>query len=165
MGGLVTVGARGYLIFLVMVSMLMWMFVCLCEWVWVCISMYKWMYACEYVYMYGNVRMCICMGVCKYGWVHMCMCVCVYVCLHVCGVVVGLFFYIFSISNVISGWVTTCESAHSWRFYSASPLGDQVTSTMTWYPTQSHYPDTDPIRPGPILIMPNAWLRSNMDQY
>ena len=42
--------------------------------------------------------------------------------------------------------------------YSAAPLGDQVTSTMTWYPTQSHYPDTDLTSLCPNLIMPNAWL-------
>ena len=32
--------------------------------------------------------------------------------------------------RVISGWVLTCESAHSWQLYSAAPLGDQATSTV-----------------------------------
>ena len=31
---------------------------------------------------------------------------------------------------------------------------------MTWYPTQSHYPDTEPTSSCPILIMPSAWLGS-----
>ena len=39
--------------------------------------------------------------------------------------------YILATSKVISGRVPTCDSAHSWRIYSAAPLGDQVTSTMT----------------------------------
>ena len=29
----------------------------------------------------------------------------------------------------------TCDSAHSWQLYSAAPLGDQATSTMTYYLT------------------------------
>ena len=31
---------------------------------------------------------------------------------------------------------------------------------MTWYPTQSHYPETEPNSPCPILIMPSTWLGS-----
>ena len=33
-------------------------------------------------------------------------------------------------SKVVSGWVLTCDSAHSWWFHSAAPLGSQVISTM-----------------------------------
>ena len=55
---------------------------------------------------------------------------------------VYLLFYILATSNVISGWVLTCSSAHSWRLYSAVPLGNQAARTMIWYPPQSHYPDT-----------------------
>ena len=55
--------------------------------------------------------------------------------------------YFLATSNVISGQVLTCDSAHSWRLYSAVPLGDQATSTMKCYPTQSHYPDTEPTCP------------------
>ena len=60
-----------------------------------------------------------------------------------------------------SGWVPTCDSAHSWRLYGAAPLGDQAVSTITWYPIQSQYPDTEPTSPCPILVKPDAWLRSN----
>ena len=42
-----------------------------------------------------------------------------------------LLFYILAISKVTSGWAQTCDSAHSWLFYSAAPLGNQATSTMS----------------------------------
>ena len=29
---------------------------------------------------------------------------------------------------------------------------------MSWYPTQSHYPNTEPTHPWPIVMMPSAWL-------
>ena len=50
-------------------------------------------------------------------------------------------------------------------FYSAVPLGDQATSTMTWYPTQSQYPDTESTSPCPIRIIPNTWLGSDKYQF
>ena len=59
-----------------------------------------------------------------------------------CWVCCLLLFYVLATSVVISGRVQTCDSAHSWQLYSAALLRDQATSTMTWYPTQSHYPDT-----------------------
>ena len=70
-------------------------------------------------------------------------------------------------SPVISGWVPTCDSADSWQLYSAAPLGNQTTRTMTHYPipshpTQSHYPDTVRTSPCPILVMPSARLGSDM---
>ena len=43
---------------------------------------------------------------------------------------VGLF-YILTASMIISGRVPTCNSAYSWRLYSAAPQGDQITKTMT----------------------------------
>ena len=55
-------------------------------------------------------------------------------------------FYDLSTSKIILGLVLTCESAFSWRLYNAAP-GDQVTSTMTWDPTQSHYPESDSTSP------------------
>ena len=58
-----------------------------------------------------------------------------------------------------------CDSAQSWQLYSAAPLKDHVSSTMTGYPTQSHYPDTEPTSPCPILIMLSAWLGSNKYQF
>ena len=39
------------------------------------------------------------------------------------------------------GRVPTCDSVHSWRVYSAPPLGNQVAVIMSRYPTQTHYPD------------------------
>ena len=65
-------------------------------------------------------------------------------------------------SKVISGWAPTCDSAHSWQLYSVAPLGDQSTGTMTWYPTQLHYPDTRPTSPCPIPIMLSNWLGSQI---
>ena len=38
------------------------------------------------------------------------------------------------------------------------------THNMTWYPTQSHYLDTEPTSPYPILIMPSTWLESDKYQ-
>ena len=60
-------------------------------------------------------------------------------------------FYVLASSRVIYGWVMTC-------LYSGAPLGDQATSTKTWYRSQSYYPDIESF---PILIMPNAWLGSD----
>ena len=36
---------------------------------------------------------------------------------------------------------------------------------MTWYLTQSHYPDTEPISPCPILLKLSTMLGSDMDQF
>ena len=59
------------------------------------------------------------------------------------------------------GAVPTCDGAYSSRFYSAASLGHQATRTMTCYPTHSHYPDTEPTSPDPMLIMPSARLSIN----
>ena len=37
----------------------------------------------------------------------------------------------------------------------------QAAGTMTCYPTQAHYPDTEPTSPCPIIIMPSARLGSD----
>ena len=76
-----------------------------------------------------------------------------------------LLFYIPAISKAISGLVPTWDSSRSWWLYSAAPLGSQAISTMTWYPTQSHYPDTEPNSPCSILIMPNTWLGSDKYEF
>ena len=60
---------------------------------------------------------------------------------------IWLLFYVLATCKVISAQVLTCNSAHSWQLYSAAPLGDQATNTMTWYPKQSHYPDAEPTSP------------------
>ena len=56
-------------------------------------------------------------------------------------------------------------SAHSWRLYSAVSQEHQTTSTMTCYPTQSPYPDTEPTSPCPILIMTSIRLGSDKYQF
>ena len=50
-------------------------------------------------------------------------------------------FNILATSKVISRQVPTGDSAHSWQLHITAPLGDQTTSTMTQYPTQSYNPD------------------------
>ena len=49
--------------------------------------------------------------------------------------------------------ILTCDSVHSWWLYNAVPLGDLAMSTMTWYPPQSHYPDTESTSSCHSLIM------------
>ena len=53
--------------------------------------------------------------------------------------------------------VTACP--YGW-LHSAAPLENQAISTMTQYPSQSHYADTDP-----TLIMSSARLGNNKDQF
>ena len=76
-----------------------------------------------------------------------------------------MLFYVLAISKIISGWVPTYDSAHSWCLCSAASLRHQSTGTMTCYPTQSHYPVTDPTSHCPILIMLSARLWSNKYQF
>ena len=64
-------------------------------------------------------------------------------------------------TSPVEGTEWTCDSAYSWQLYSAAALEHQTAGTMTCYPTQSHYPDTEPTSYCPILIMPNTWLGSN----
>ena len=45
-------------------------------------------------------------------------------------------------------------------FYSVALLGEQTNSH-----SQSHYPDTEPTSPWPILIMLSAWLGSDTNQF
>ena len=61
----------------------------------------------------------------------------------------------------------TCVSAHSWCLYYSvvAPLEDQAASTMIWYVTQWHYPDTESINPYAILIVPSARLGSDKYQF
>ena len=67
--------------------------------------------------------------------------------------------------KVISGQVSTYGSVHLWQLYKGGPLENQVTGTMTCYPTQSHYPDTELTSPCPILIMPRARLENDKYQF
>ena len=50
------------------------------------------------------------------------------------GFVCLLMFCTLATYKIMSGPAPTCDSAHSWWLYSAAPLGNQFTSTMTWYP-------------------------------
>ena len=79
--------------------------------------------------------------------------------------IVCLLFHVLATSTVISGWVLTYDNAHSWWLYNAASLEHQPTSTMTCYPTQSHYPDPELNSLCPILIMPSASLGSDKYQF
>ena len=48
-----------------------------------------------------------------------------------------------STPQVISGKVPNCHGMHSWWVHRAAQLRDEATSTMAWYPIQTHYPDTE----------------------
>ena len=61
--------------------------------------------------------------------------------------------------------ISTCDSPHSWRFYSAAPLADQATYTMTQFPIQSDYLDTELTSPCPTLVMPNTRLGRNAHRF
>ena len=63
------------------------------------------------------------------------------------------------------GWIPTCDCVHSWQLYSAASLEHQATVTMTGYPTQLHYPDTEPTSPCTLLIMQSVILGSDMYQF
>ena len=76
-----------------------------------------------------------------------------------------LLFYVLATSKIISWWVPTCDSAHSWQLYSAASLGHQAASTITWYHTQSYYPDTESTSRCTILIMPSTMLGSDKYQF
>ena len=56
---------------------------------------------------------------------------CVGVCIRV------LEFYVLATSKVIAGWILTCDSAHSWSFYSAALLGyqthDRISHSITLF--------------------------------
>ena len=54
--------------------------------------------------------------------------------------------------------------AHSRQLYSTATVGHQAAGTTTCYPPQSHYPDTEPMSPCPILIMLSAGLGSGKYQ-
>ena len=68
-------------------------------------------------------------------------------------------FYILATSKVTSGWwFRTCGSVHSWQLYSDAPLGDEAARTMSWCPTQSHYPGSESTGRCAILIMQSNWF-------
>ena len=104
--------------------------------------------------------MCVCRQTCLPLWVCICIkaitlsmptCLCGFAC---------LLFYALATSKLISGRVSTRDSAHSWPRFSA---------TSVWNPSapwpQSHYPDTERSSPSPILIKPRIWLGSHKYQF
>ena len=70
-------------------------------------------------------------------------------------------FYILATYRVISGWVPTCDSVHSWQLYIAALLGNQAADTMTRYSIQSQYPAIERISLCPILLLLSARLGSD----
>ena len=54
---------------------------------------------------------------------------------------------------VISTWAPTCDSV--------AALGDQVTGTMTQYPTQSYYSDAVLTSSRPIILMQSASMNKH----
>ena len=59
---------------------------------------------------------------------------------------------------VFYGWV------RRWSDYGIAPLRHETNSIMTWYPTQSHYPGTEPTSPCPALVMRIAlWLSRRIE--
>ena len=68
-------------------------------------------------------------------------------------------------------WCCFMSSQHLRSYQNSYQLGTAhtqglfafVTNTMTWYPTQSHYPDSEPTSRCLILIMPIA--QQGNDQY
>ena len=71
-------------------------------------------------------------------------------------------FYILATSKVISRQVLTCDCAHSWQLCSATQLGNQAISTMTYYPTRLHCPGTKRTSPWSVPLMLSTRLGINM---
>ena len=69
------------------------------------------------------------------------------------------------LQHLESGWVPTCDSAHTWQHYNAAPLENQSAITMIQYPTQSDYPETDLTSSYPILLMLNTRLGNDKDEF
>ena len=67
-------------------------------------------------------------------------------------------FYVLAISEVITRWISTCESV---LYYdSTASLGNQASGNMTQYPTQSRYPDIGLNIPSAMLLMLSTKLIS-----
>ena len=66
--------------------------------------------------------------------------------------------------HIIMG-IDTSDSVHSCNLYGVAPEGEQASSTMTRYHTQSHYLEIELTSSYPILIMSSAWLGSERYQF
>ena len=62
-------------------------------------------------------------------------------------------FNILATSKVTSGWVST-----------VLPHWDHGACNLTYFPTQSYYPDINLTSSCPIIVMPSAWLSSDKYQ-
>ena len=83
--------------------------------------------------------------------------------LHGCGTSpVGIFVHCLHANNIKG---PTGMGSHGDFIVLPHSLGHQATSTMTCYPSQSNYPDTDPISVCPILTEPSARLGSDKYQF
>lgn len=83
--------------------------------------------------------------------------------LHVLLVGTVLVFEILATSRVIWRNGPNCDSAHSYKLYSAAPLADQARSIITGCPNEWNVPRTEATNYAcSILIMPSAWLRSRV---
>ena len=102
---------------------------------------YIYIYIHIYIYSHTYIYMCVCEW-----WIRIMQ---NYISLKVTELAVGLAgsflqFYVLATCKLISGRVPICNMCtHSWWLHRAAPLGDQATSSMTWYPTQLHYPNPE----------------------
>ena len=72
--------------------------------------------------------------------------------IHICPSYIYICRYIY-ICIYIYIYIPTSDSTHLWRCHSAAQPGDHTASIMTWYPTQTHYPDSEWTSPFLTLIM------------
>ena len=78
---------------------------------------------------------------------------------------VGLLeFYVLPTSKAISGQSPTCDCTHWWWHHSADPWEIRPPAPWPDITTQSHYPDSGPISPCPILLI-RARLESEKCQF
>ena len=80
-------------------------------------------------------------------------------------ILVCLSLYFFLISGHIRTGTDLWQCTLMVTLNSAAPLWDQTENTITWYPTQSNYPETHPNSPCPILVVPSTWLGSDTYQF
>ena len=69
-----------------------------------------------------------------------------------------LLFYVLATAKVISGRKLTCKRPHWWWLYSTATLGNHGVVTMTWFPTQPYYPDTEVTNHCPPLFIRSVSL-------
>ena len=108
-------------------------------------------------------------------WIRPSYLICIARCVIECGVcsvmwgwrVVGWLveFYVLTTSKIISGGETTCDSAHSWQYYSTASQINQASNSMTRCLTHSKCTDTELTSLCHILVGPNRKSGSDKFQY